>query len=169
MDVINRIKVSSRAQDISGGKKRPRTSLVQIPPCWQLRQLRSVFLWSCCLSLCPHKMYVMLFRWLFPWLWGSQQWGCGWLEGCRHLDHLKSPLPSWQSFSTGVPWDPWPLNLMVCVHRDFGLDFGWKTESDNYWSRYISKQLCSIFWITQFVRERNWQVVDGALSRAVVL
>lgn len=29
MDVIKWIKVSSRAQDISGGEKRPRTSLVQ--------------------------------------------------------------------------------------------------------------------------------------------
>lgn len=57
----------------------------------------------------------------------------------------------------------------ACVHRDFGLDFGWKAESDSCRSRYLLKQLCSIFWIVLFLGEGNESVIDGALLRTVVL
>lgn len=92
-----------------------------------------------------------------------------WLERCRRLDHLKGPFAFLAELFHRSPSRPLTPEPDACVHRDFGLDFGWKAESDSCRSRYLSEQLCSIFWIVLFLGEGNESVIDGALLRTVVL
>lgn len=72
----------------------------------------------------------MLFRWLFPQLGGSQQQHHRQLAGgVQALGSFEEPLCLPGAFPQGSLETPEPD---ACVRRDFGLDFGWKAESDSY-------------------------------------
>lgn len=169
MDVIKWIKVSSRAQDISGGEKRLRTFLVQntiLLVTLAAQVSVSVALLRVPLASQARCLWCFSDGFSHSWEVASSSTTDSWLEGCRRLDHLKSPFAFLvELFHRG------PSRLLTpdaCVRRDFGLDFGWKAESDSYWSRCLWKQLCSIFWIVLFLGKRNRSVIDGALLTTVV-
>lgn len=49
----------------------------------------------------------------------------------RRLDHLKGPFAFLAELFHRSPSRPLTPEPDACVHRDFGLDFGWKAESDS--------------------------------------